>query len=111
MIPEIGHFALMLSLVVAFLAQSVLPMVGSFNGQTRWVALARPASVVHFVLVLIAYLALTAAFVNNDFSVQLVAENSNTALPTPLRIAATWGNHEGSILLWTLTLAAWTVCW
>jgi cytochrome c-type biogenesis protein CcmF len=109
MIPEIGHFALMLSLVVAFLAQSVLPMVGSFNGQTRWVALARPASVVHFVLVLIAYLALTAAFVNNDFSVQLVAENSNTALPTPLRIAATWGNHEGSILLWTLTLAAWTV--
>jgi cytochrome c-type biogenesis protein CcmF len=109
MIPEIGHFALMLSLGVAFLAQSVLPLAGSFNGQTRWVALARPASVVHFVLVLIAYLALTAAFVNNDFSVQLVAENSNTALPTPLRIAATWGNHEGSILLWTLILAAWTV--
>jgi cytochrome c-type biogenesis protein CcmF len=109
MIPEIGHFALMLSLVVAFLAQSVLPLAGSFSGNARWVALARPAALAHFTLVLIAYVALTAAFVNNDFSVQLVAENSNTTLPTPLRIAATWGNHEGSILLWTLILAAWTV--
>ncbi|NJN00444.1 MAG: heme lyase CcmF/NrfE family subunit [Aquincola sp.] len=62
-----------------------------------------------FALLLLAYAALTASFVNNDFSVQLVAENSNTALPTPLRIAATWGNHEGSILLWSLILAAWTV--
>jgi cytochrome c-type biogenesis protein CcmF len=109
MIPEIGHFALMLALVVALLAQSVLPLAGSFNGNARWVALARPAALVHFALVLAAYVALTHAFVNNDFSVQLVAENSNTSLPTPLRIAATWGNHEGSILLWTLILAAWTV--
>jgi cytochrome c-type biogenesis protein CcmF len=109
MIPEIGHFALMLALVVAVLAQSVLPLAGSFNGNARWVALARPAALVHFTLVLIAYAALTSAFIDNDFSVQLVAENSNTSLPTPLRIAATWGNHEGSILLWTLILAAWTV--
>ncbi len=109
MIPEIGHFALMLALVVALLAQSVLPLAGSFNGNARWVALARPAACAHFALVLLAYAALTSAFVNNDFSVLLVAENSNTALPTPLRVAATWGNHEGSILLWTLILAAWTV--
>jgi cytochrome c-type biogenesis protein CcmF len=109
MIPEIGHFALMLALVVALLAQSVLPLAGSFNGNARWVALARPAALVHFALVLLAYAALTSAFIDNDFSVQLVAENSNTSLPTPLRIAATWGNHEGSILLWTLILAAWTV--
>jgi cytochrome c-type biogenesis protein CcmF len=109
MIPEIGHFALMLALAVALLAQSVLPLAGSFNGNARWVALARPAALAQCALVLVAYLALTAAFVNNDFSVQLVAENSNTTLPTPLRIAATWGNHEGSILLWTLILAGWTV--
>ncbi|MCW5663707.1 MAG: heme lyase CcmF/NrfE family subunit [Piscinibacter sp.] len=109
MIPEIGHFALILALVVVLLAQSVLPLAGSFNGQASWVALARPAALVHFALVLLAYGALTSAFIDNDFSVQLVAENSNTALPLPLRVAATWGNHEGSILLWTLILAGWTV--
>jgi len=109
MIPEIGHFALILALVVVLLAQSVLPLAGSFNGQASWVALVRPAALVHFALVLLAYGALTSAFIDNDFSVQLVAENSNTALPLPLRVAATWGNHEGSILLWTLILAGWTV--
>jgi cytochrome c-type biogenesis protein CcmF len=109
MIPEIGHFALILALAVVMLAQSVLPLAGSFNGQASWVALARPAALVQFALVLLAYGALTSAFIDNDFSVQLVAENSNTALPLPLRVAATWGNHEGSILLWTLILAGWTV--
>lgn len=96
MIPEIGHFALILALAVVMLAQSVLPLAGSFNGQASWVALARPAALVQFALVLLAYGALTSAFIDNDFSVQLVAENSNTALPLPLRVAATWGNHEGS---------------
>ncbi|MBL8343392.1 MAG: heme lyase CcmF/NrfE family subunit [Rubrivivax sp.] len=109
MIPEIGHFALILALVVALLAQSTLPLWGSFRGQANWVALARPAALVQFTLLVVAYACLTHAFVNNDFSVLLAASHSNSALPLPYRYAAVWGNHEGSILLWALILAGWTV--
>jgi cytochrome c-type biogenesis protein CcmF len=109
MIPELGHFALMLALLVAVLAQSVLPLAGTVRGQASWIALARPAAVLHFALLLLAYGCLTAVFVNNDFSVLLAAQHSNTALPLHYRVAAVWGNHEGSILLWSLILAGWTV--
>jgi cytochrome c-type biogenesis protein CcmF len=108
-IPEIGHFALILALAVVLLAQSALPLAGSFNGQAGWVALARPAALVHFALMALAWACLASAFVDNDFSVALVAQHSNTTLPLPLRVAATWGNHEGSILLWALILSGWTV--
>jgi cytochrome c-type biogenesis protein CcmF len=108
-IPEIGHFALILALAVVLFAQSALPLAGSFNGHAGWAALARPASLVHFALVLLAWLCLASSFVDNDFSVALVAQHSNTTLPLPLRVAASWGNHEGSILLWTLILSGWTV--
>ncbi len=109
MIPEIGHFALIVALVVALLAQSVLPLWGSFRGHAGWVALARPAAATQFALLVVAYLCLTTAFINNDFSVLLTAQHSNSALPLPYRVAAVWGNHEGSILLWALILSAWTV--
>jgi cytochrome c-type biogenesis protein CcmF len=108
-IPELGHFALVLALAVVLLAQSVLPLVGSFRGQAAWVALARPAALVHAALLLLAYLLLTLAFIDNDFSVALAANHSNSALPLPYRVAAVWGNHEGSILLWALILSLWTV--
>jgi len=108
-IPEFGHFALILALAVALLAQSVLPLVGAWQGRTRWVALARPAAFVHFALLALAYGCLTAVFVGNDFSVALAAQHSNTSLPTAYRVAAVWGNHEGSILLWALMLAGWSV--
>jgi cytochrome c-type biogenesis protein CcmF len=108
-IPEVGHFALILALAVALLAQSVLPLVGSFRGHAGWVALARPAAWLHFALLVVAFGCLTAAFVQSDFSVLLAAEHSNTALPTYYKVTAVWGNHEGSILMWALILAGWTV--
>ena len=109
MIPELGHFSLILALAVVLLAQSVLPIVGSFRGHAGWVALARPAAMVNAALMLLAYVCLTISFVNNDFSVALAADHSNSALPLHYRMAAVWGNHEGSILLWALILSFWTV--
>ncbi len=109
MIPELGHFALILALAVALLAQSLLPLLGTYHGRTAWVALARPAAAVHFALLVLAFACLTAAFVNNDFSVLLAAQHSNSALPLHYRVAAVWGNHEGSILLWALILSGWTL--
>ncbi len=72
-------------------------------------ALARPSAAILFALVALAFVCLALAFVGNDFSVLYVATNSNRSLPTHYRFAAVWGGHEGSMLLWTLMLAVWTV--
>ena len=108
MIPEIGQFALALALAVAC-AQALLPIIGALRGYDNWMAFAKPAARVQFLLVFGAFLILVHAFVSNDFSVAYVAHNSNTALPTAYRISAVWGAHEGSLLLWILILAGWTV--
>jgi len=107
-IPELGHFALILALLVA-LAQAILPLVGAAFDQPRLMALARPAARAQFLLVALAFGCLAASFVANDFSVQNVASNSNSELPLHYRVAATWGSHEGSLLLWTLMLSGWTL--
>ena len=107
MIPELGHFAVILALWVAA-AQGVMPFVGAARGDARWIAFARPAAQVQFLLVAVAFACLAASFVANDFSVTYVAANSNSKLPTPYRFAATWGGHEGSLLLWILMLAGWS---
>jgi cytochrome c-type biogenesis protein CcmF len=107
MIPELGHFALILALLVA-LAQGTLPLIGAAFDEPRFMAVARPAARVQFLLVALAFGCLAAAFVGNDFSVLNVATNSNSELPLRYRIAATWGSHEGSLLLWTLMLGGWT---
>lgn len=106
MIPEIGHLALWLSLGLSLVLGTV-PLVGASRGRADWMVLARPAVVGVFALVLFAYLCLTASFVQNDFSVLYVASNSNSALPLHYRIAAVWGGHEGSLLLWVLMLCGW----
>ncbi|MFT3665363.1 heme lyase CcmF/NrfE family subunit [Piscinibacter sp.] len=106
MIPEIGHLALWLALGVAF-ALGVVPLAGAQKGRADWMALARPLTVAQFALIGTGYLSLTWAFVANDFSVGYVATNSNSALPLPYRIAAVWGGHEGSLLLWMMMLCAW----
>ena len=106
MIPEIGHFALWLAFGVA-LATGVVPMIGAARGRADWMALARPLSGALFVLIVFAFGCLAAAFVGNDFSVLYVASNSNSALPLAYRIAAVWGGHEGSLLLWMLMLSLW----
>ena len=106
MIPELGHFALWIALGVAAVL-GVLPMLGAARGRSDWMALARPSARLLFVLVAFAFGCLAMSFVGNDFSVLNVATNSNSTLPLQYRIAATWGSHEGSILLWLLMLTIW----
>ena len=108
MIVELGHYALILALLVALL-QGVLPLVGATTRNWHWQSLSRPAALLQFLLVSLAFAALAYAFQDNDFSVRYVAEHSNTRLPVMYRFAAVWGGHEGSLLLWLELLAIWTV--
>jgi len=108
MIPELGQLALTLALCLA-VAQGILPLVGAANGNNTWIALARPAARGQFLCVALAFGCLAWSFIANDFSVVNVATNSNSTLPLHYRIAATWGSHEGSLLLWTLMLTGWGV--
>jgi cytochrome c-type biogenesis protein CcmF len=106
MIPELGHFALWLAVGVT-LALGTVPLIGAQRGRADWMALARPATHVLLALILFAFFCLLASFVRNDFSVLNVASNSNSELPTMYRIAASWGSHEGSLMLWLLMQAGW----
>ena len=108
MIPELGHFCLVIALCLAA-AQAFFGLAGSAERRPSWIAVTRPAAVGQFVFVAAAFGILTNAFVLNDFSVAYVANHSNTALPLIYRISAVWGAHEGSLLLWGLILATWTV--
>lgn len=108
MTAELGHFALILALILA-IVQTVVPMVGSFRNEARWMAIAQPAAHGQALFLLIAFLALAQAFLTDDFSVQYVAENSNSALPTLYKFSAVWGAHEGSLLLWSVILGLWGV--
>ena len=108
MIPELGHFALILALVLAG-AQAFFGIFGAARGDARWQAVVRPAIAGQFVLISTAIGVLMYAFISFDFSVLYVASNSNSALPTFYRVAALWGAHEGSLLLWAWILAAWTL--
>src|SRR5690242_4422111 len=108
MIPEIGQFALVIALMLA-LTQATLPLIGASRGNRTWIALAVPAGQAQFLFVALAFSCLAYSFITNDFSVLNVATNSNSQLPLHYRLAATWGSHEGSLLLWTLMLGLWTV--
>ena len=107
-IPELGQLALIIALGVA-LVQGVLPLIGAQRGLPAWIALARPAAWAGGLLLSVAFLCLAISFALNDFSVLYVAQHSNTLLPMQYRLAATWGGHEGSLLLWALMLAWWTL--
>ncbi len=104
MIVELGHFALILALMVA-LVQSTLPLWGAQVNDGRLMALAGPAALIQLLLVAASFGALTWAFVNSDFSLAVVVSNSHTEKPLLYKISGTWGNHEGSLLLWVLILA------
>ncbi|MGB3460984.1 MAG: heme lyase CcmF/NrfE family subunit [Rhodanobacter lindaniclasticus] len=108
MTPELGQLALILALLLA-LAQGVLPLLGAWRGNRALMAVARPAAAGQAVFVAFAFGILVWAFVHFDFSVQYVADNSNLELPWYYRVAAVWGAHEGSLLLWILILNVWTV--
>jgi|KBSSwiStaDraftv2_1062776.scaffolds.fasta_scaffold136809_2 cytochrome c-type biogenesis protein CcmF len=107
MIPELGQFALILALLLALL-QGTLPIVGASRNVPAWMALARPVARAQFLFVATAFGCLAWSFASSDFSVVNVATNSNSQLPMQYKIAATWGSHEGSMLLWVLMLAGWT---
>ena len=104
MIPELGHFALILALAVA-LVQGTLPLIGASRGDLRLMALGRTAALTQAFLVLVSFGALTQAYVTSDFSVLNVVDNSHSAKPLLYKISGVWGNHEGSMLLWALILA------
>ena len=104
MIVELGHLALVLAFAVA-LVQMVAPMVGAARGWADWMRVGTLAALMQFVLLLGAFAALMQAFAQSDFSVALVANNSHSAKPLIYKISGTWGNHEGSMLLWVLILA------
>ncbi len=108
MVPEIGQFALIIALLLA-LTQATLPLLGASRGNANWIAVAAPAGQAQFIFVAIAFSCLGYSFISNDFSVLNVATNSNSQLPLHYRLAATWGSHEGSLLLWALMLSLWTV--
>ena len=107
MIPEIGHFALILALCIAFI-QALVPLAGATLGMQRWIAVAVPAALAQLLFLTISYVCLTWAFLQHDFSVLYVWRNSNVELPLIYRISGVWGAHEGSLLLWVLVLALWT---
>lgn len=108
MIPEFGHYALVLALCIS-LVQGVLPLVGAHFGRRDWLVLARPTAQTVFLLLAIAFGILAWSFYSNDFSVLYVAEHSNSQMPVIYRLGAVWGGHEGSLLLWIFLLATWTI--
>jgi len=108
MIPEIGSFLLCLALGLSLLL-SVYPLWGAARQDGRLMALARPLAWGVFFCIAAAFIILIHAFIANDFTVAYVVANSNTQLPVYYRIAATWGAHEGSLLLWVLMLSGWTL--
>ncbi|TWB38087.1 heme lyase CcmF/NrfE family subunit [Nitrospirillum pindoramense] len=104
MIPELGHYALILALVVA-LVQSVIPLWGAARGDRGMMEVGRTAAYCQFAALALAFGALTYAHVVSDFSVLNVVENSHTDKPMLYKVAGVWGNHEGSLVLWVFILA------
>jgi cytochrome c-type biogenesis protein CcmF len=107
MIPEFGHYALILALCISII-QGILPLVGAHQSRREWIMLARPAAQTVFLLLGIAFVILAWSFYSNDFSVLYVAEHSNSQMPVIYRLGAVWGGHEGSLLLWVFLLSTWT---
>jgi cytochrome c-type biogenesis protein CcmF len=103
MIPELGHYALMLALGLA-LIQGVMPIVGTRSNDAVLMSMAAPVALAQFAFVAMAFLALAFCYVTSDFSVLNVYENSNSQMPLIYRFASLWGNHEGSMMLWVSIL-------
>lgn len=107
MIPEFGHLALIIALGLALML-ALVPLWGSFRNDRAAMALAPALAMGLLVFVSVSFACLAYAFVSDDFSVVLVAQHSNSMMPTAFKFSALWGNHEGSLLLWVQILALWT---
>ena len=108
MIPEIGHFALVLALGVS-ICLAVFPMYGYFTNQNGFCATAKPLALLQGLALAVSFGVLMYGFLAHDFSIKYVADNSNLDLPWHFRMSAVWGAHEGSLLLWALILSFWGV--
>lgn len=106
MLPELGHFALILALCLCVLL-GTFPLYGAASGNVRFMGLARPLVAGVFVFIGLAYVLLTYSFAVDDFSVTYIQQHSNSLLPFRYKLTAVWGGHEGSFLLWTFMLAGW----
>ena len=106
LITELGYFALISALVIAIL-QVILPAVGVFKHQPAWQRLAGSFAIAQFLATGTSFLCLMYGFYANDFTLIYVANQSNSLLPWYYRLSATWGGHEGSLLLWVTILATW----
>ncbi len=106
MIPEIGHYALILSLVMS-VALSILPLYGTARNNLVFQVSAKPLTWGVFTFLVISFVCLTLSFLQDDFSVKYVANHSNSMLPFGFKFSAVWSAHEGSMLLWVLILGAW----
>jgi cytochrome c-type biogenesis protein CcmF len=104
MIPELGHYALVLALALG-LIQSVAPIVGAKARDAALMRLATSTALMQFVLVALSFAALVTCYVTSDFSVKTVFENSHSMMPLIYKFTSVWGNHEGSMLLWVLILS------
>ena len=107
MIPELGHFSLILALCMSLIL-GTLPIFGAYRGYSSWIAVARPTAYAQFLFMALSYGCLTYSCLTHDFSVKYIATNSNTSLPVIYLISGVWGAHEGSLLLWGLVLTIWT---
>ncbi len=107
MIPELGHYSLILALALS-LIQIFIPMIGASKNRVGYMQCGRYCAFGQTFFIGLSFLALAFAFINNDFSIRYVAENSNSHLPLIYRFCAVWGAHEGSLLLWVLILSFWT---
>ena len=106
MIPELGHVALIIAFCLA-VALAVIPLWGAAKRDVSAMNMAPPLAVSVTLFVAIAFSLLTTSFLSDDFSVAVVAANSNSLLPPIFKFSAVWGNHEGSLLLWVLILSGW----
>ncbi len=108
MIPELGHYALVLALALG-LMQSVVPVIGARRRDTALMSIANSAALMQFAFVALSFAALVTCYVTSDFSVATVVENSHSMMPLVYKITSVWGNHEGSMLLWVLILSVFGV--
>ena len=108
MTVELGQITLLAALLTSF-CLGLFPLIGAYTGNRRLMAVASSSTLIQFLLVAMSYAILTSAFINQDFSVEYVARNSNSLLPMMYRYSAVWSAHEGSLLLWELILVMWTL--
>jgi cytochrome c-type biogenesis protein CcmF len=104
-IPELGHYALVLAFALS-LIQSSVPIIGARMNDAALMRVAGPTALAQFIFVALSFAALITSYVTSDFSVATTFENSHSAMPLVYKFTSAWGNHEGSMLLWVFILAA-----